>query len=164
MIKLEVSGEWGGAVGDWRPAITGTHNQTGRSDEEASSFETHDDAMAAYENLVLPEHLYEPEKASFRLVLEDGETEDLDEEDEPDDEPDVPGFAFGLAIKSRDASYAVGKSLNHAWTTEHDAALAEELERPPTPKELATAKGAFRDAMYAFEVAPPGGPRDTRGK
>lgn len=35
--QIQVTGEWGGSVGSWRPSITGTLNQTGHSDEWASS-------------------------------------------------------------------------------------------------------------------------------
>ena len=33
--QVQVRGQYGGAVGDWRPAITGTLNQTGQSDDDA---------------------------------------------------------------------------------------------------------------------------------
>lgn len=52
---IEVKGNWGGASGSWRPAVTGTLNQTGRSDEEASTFDTHEAAKAILDNVILPE-------------------------------------------------------------------------------------------------------------
>lgn len=45
-FMVEVRGEWGGAVGGWRPAASGTENQTGMSDAEASTFATYDGAQA----------------------------------------------------------------------------------------------------------------------
>ena len=42
--RIEVHGEWAGMVGAWRPAISGTLNQTGRDDVEASTFDTRDEA------------------------------------------------------------------------------------------------------------------------
>jgi len=45
--RVEVRGSFGGTVGGWRPAITGTLNQTGRSDEEASRFANSDEADEA---------------------------------------------------------------------------------------------------------------------
>ena len=43
-FRIEVSGEWAGSVGGWRPAIAGALNATGRSDEKASTFETREEA------------------------------------------------------------------------------------------------------------------------
>lgn len=45
--RVEVRGTFGGATGGWRPAITGTLNQTGKSDAEASTFQTEGDAEDA---------------------------------------------------------------------------------------------------------------------
>lgn len=54
--RIEVRGEWAGSVSsDWRPAISGTLNQTGESDEEASTCDTHDEAQATLENVCLVE-------------------------------------------------------------------------------------------------------------
>jgi hypothetical protein len=50
--QVQVTGEWGGAVGSWRPAVTGTVNQSGLSDAEASTCDTHDEAVALQDNLV----------------------------------------------------------------------------------------------------------------
>lgn len=36
--RIEVRGEWGGTTGHWRPAITGTLNQTDGDDATASTF------------------------------------------------------------------------------------------------------------------------------
>lgn len=45
--RVEVRGEFGGAVGGWRPAICGTLNQSGLSDAKASTFDDADDAEEA---------------------------------------------------------------------------------------------------------------------
>lgn len=50
--RVEVRGTFGGSIGGWRPAITGTLNQTGRSDEDASSTPSADEA-AEYAELVI---------------------------------------------------------------------------------------------------------------
>jgi len=42
--QVQVRGEFGGAVGGWRPGVTGTLNQTGQSDADASRAETEADA------------------------------------------------------------------------------------------------------------------------
>lgn len=44
--RVEVRGEWAGAADDgrWRPLCSGTLNQTGKSDEEASTFDTREEA------------------------------------------------------------------------------------------------------------------------
>lgn len=38
-FQIQVRGSFGGTTGGWRPAVTGTLNQTGRSDAEASTFD-----------------------------------------------------------------------------------------------------------------------------
>lgn len=43
-FQVQVRGDFGGAVGGWRPACTGTENQTRTSDDAASTF---DDAASA---------------------------------------------------------------------------------------------------------------------
>lgn len=50
--RVEVRGTFSGSFGGWRPAITGTLNQTGGSDEEASSTPSADEA-AEYAELVI---------------------------------------------------------------------------------------------------------------
>ena len=50
--QVQVTGEWGGSVGGWRPAITGTLNQTGQSDAWASTCDSHDAASALLDDLV----------------------------------------------------------------------------------------------------------------
>lgn len=45
--RVEVRGAFAGAVGDWRPAIAGTLNQTGQSD--ASTFDYEGRALEAAE-------------------------------------------------------------------------------------------------------------------
>jgi hypothetical protein len=57
---LQVTGEWAGEVGGWRPAIAGTVNQTGLTDEEASTFRTHEEASLALENACLPQLTSDP--------------------------------------------------------------------------------------------------------
>lgn len=53
-FQIQVRGEWAGAVGGWRPAVAGTVNQTGLSDEEASTCATHDEAQATLDRAILP--------------------------------------------------------------------------------------------------------------
>lgn len=62
--QVQVRGEFGGATGGWRPAITGTLNQTGASDEAASTFADEPDADSAA-SLVL-DSIGDPE--SVRVV------------------------------------------------------------------------------------------------
>lgn len=50
--QVQVTGPFAGSVGDWRPGITGTLNQTGKPDAEASTFAT---SGAAYDALALVE-------------------------------------------------------------------------------------------------------------
>ena len=52
--QIQVRGEWGGSVGGWRPAITGTLNQTGQSDDYASTEDTHEAAQATLDGAILP--------------------------------------------------------------------------------------------------------------
>jgi hypothetical protein len=52
--QVQVRGEWGGSVGGWRPAITGTLNQTGRDDAWASTADTHEEAQATLDQAILP--------------------------------------------------------------------------------------------------------------
>ena len=40
--QVQVRGEFAGSVGGWRPAITGTLNQTGLDDAEASTCDAHE--------------------------------------------------------------------------------------------------------------------------
>lgn len=66
-IKIEVRGDWGGAVASgWRPAVTGTLNTSGESDDHASTFETRGEALSFYVTYIRPEltGLGDPE---FRL-------------------------------------------------------------------------------------------------
>ena len=50
-FQVQVSGRFGGGLGGWRPACTGTENQTGGSDEDASTFDTYDEAEAYADHL-----------------------------------------------------------------------------------------------------------------
>jgi hypothetical protein len=52
--QIQVTGEWGGSVGGWRPAITGTLNQTGREDAWASTEDTREAAEATLDAVCLP--------------------------------------------------------------------------------------------------------------
>lgn len=62
---IQVRGEWGGATSSaWRPAITGTINQTGRSDIDASTFDKADDAVGAQAAYMWA---YEQGRAEFRI-------------------------------------------------------------------------------------------------
>jgi hypothetical protein len=45
-VRVEVTGEWAGAVGGWRPAVDGAENQTCRSAAEASVFDDEAEAEA----------------------------------------------------------------------------------------------------------------------
>ena len=45
--RVEVRGPFGGTDGGWRPAITGTLNQSGKSDEHASTLDTESEASDA---------------------------------------------------------------------------------------------------------------------
>ena len=53
-FQIQVTGDWGGAIGGWRPAITGTLNQTGQDDAWASTEDTRDAAEATLDAVVLP--------------------------------------------------------------------------------------------------------------
>jgi hypothetical protein len=46
-FQVQVRGVFGGTSDGWRPAITGTLNQTGLSDAEASTFESYGAAQEA---------------------------------------------------------------------------------------------------------------------
>lgn len=50
--QIQVRGEWAGSVGGWRPAVSGSVNQTGLSDEHASTFASEIEAEAALVALV----------------------------------------------------------------------------------------------------------------
>jgi hypothetical protein len=65
MFMLEVTGEWAGCVGGWRPAIDGTMNQSGLSALEASTFDTFGEAIEAKE---LCECMNESNVARFRII------------------------------------------------------------------------------------------------
>lgn len=55
MYVIQFWGTWGGQVAtDWRPAVTGTLNQTGRSDLDASTFETWGAAVAVLDDIIRP--------------------------------------------------------------------------------------------------------------
>ena len=45
MFEIQVTGEWAGKLGGWRPAVDGTANQTGEPAEEASRFSTFEAAQ-----------------------------------------------------------------------------------------------------------------------
>ena len=49
---VEVKGRFGGGTGGWRPAATGTENQTTLSDEEASTFDDLTSAEAYCDHLI----------------------------------------------------------------------------------------------------------------
>ena len=49
--RVEVRGEWAGGLGGWRPAVSGTLNQTGMSDADASTFEDSDEADEGAETI-----------------------------------------------------------------------------------------------------------------
>lgn len=52
-----ICNEWaGGLQSGWRPAIAGALNQTGLSDEEASTFDTEEEARAVLADLVIPQN------------------------------------------------------------------------------------------------------------
>jgi hypothetical protein len=53
-FQIQVTGEWAGVVGGWRPAISGTVNQTGESDDDASTFASHDEAQTTLDRVCLP--------------------------------------------------------------------------------------------------------------
>ena len=53
--QIQVRGQWAGAVGSWRPAVDGTVNSTDLSAADASTFDTHDEAQLALDNVLLPE-------------------------------------------------------------------------------------------------------------
>lgn len=82
-FQIQVKGEWAGGVGNtWRPAIDGTLNQTGRPRDEASTFDTIEDARTVHENVVLPElpaageEDYSHNRPRFRIVdLDTGDYE-----------------------------------------------------------------------------------------
>jgi hypothetical protein len=54
-FQIQVTGEWAGTLGGWRPAIAGTVNQTGESDAAASTFTTHDEASIALDRVIGPQ-------------------------------------------------------------------------------------------------------------
>lgn len=72
-VTIEVTGQWAGSVGDWRPAVTGTLNQSTYTDAEASTFTDYDSAMAFFEECILPDLPEEPscsDQPHFRLVCD----------------------------------------------------------------------------------------------
>jgi hypothetical protein len=64
--RIEVTGEFGGAVGGWRPAVTGALNQTGQSEEAASTFGTAAEAESVMHHVVTI--LHNDRSAEFRIV------------------------------------------------------------------------------------------------
>ena len=55
--QIQVRGSWAdGDSNEWRPAIAGTLNQTGLSDEEASTFATCREASDVLDELVRPQN------------------------------------------------------------------------------------------------------------
>lgn len=88
--RVEVRGTFGG----WRPAITGTLNQTGKSDAEASTVETYADAEKLYESaLVEMDNDDERARASLRIVevADPSPDDDSDAEREADYRMDQEG-------------------------------------------------------------------------
>jgi hypothetical protein len=79
LYRIEVTGEWGGTVGGWRPAITGTLNQTGGDDEWASTCVGRDTARAMFDAVILPQLPEDDNRFNgprFRIVdLETGNDE-----------------------------------------------------------------------------------------
>lgn len=54
--QIQFTGSFGGqSTLAWRPAVTGTLNQTGKSDDYASTFLTHEEADDVLERVVRPE-------------------------------------------------------------------------------------------------------------
>jgi hypothetical protein len=54
--QIQYRGNWAGSSSSrWKPAIAGTLNSTGTSDEEASTFATFESAQDVLENVVLVE-------------------------------------------------------------------------------------------------------------
>jgi len=78
-VSLQVSGQWAGTMGGWRPVVSGTLNQSNLSDESASEFPSREAAVAFYEQFVLPELPDDegatPDGCKIRLVHSDGSTE-----------------------------------------------------------------------------------------
>jgi hypothetical protein len=63
---VEVKGAFGGGTGGWRPAATGTENQTGRADAEASTFDDFASAEAYCDHLIQT-YCDEDDALSFRV-------------------------------------------------------------------------------------------------
>jgi len=73
-VTLEVSGEWAGTIGGWRPAVSGSLNQTNESDEHASLFTDRDCAMSFFEDCILADLIQgdmTSSKCHFRIVGQD---------------------------------------------------------------------------------------------
>jgi hypothetical protein len=69
-FTIEVSGQWADSVGDWRPAVSGTLNQSEFTDEVASTFGSRDSAMGFFESCIQPDLDDDPrcaETPRFRL-------------------------------------------------------------------------------------------------
>lgn len=66
-FQIQYRGEWGGALAsDWAPAVTGTVNQTGESNESASTFESRDVAEAFLDDELRPQA--DPDRVEFRVL------------------------------------------------------------------------------------------------
>ncbi len=68
--RVEVIGEWAGSLGGWRPACSGTENQTGQSDAFASTFETQEEAQRYVDHVsaMVPEEDARECRPRFRIV------------------------------------------------------------------------------------------------
>ena len=74
LYRIEVHGNWAGSSGSWRPAISGTLNQTGEDDESASTFRSHEEASVILENVVLPILRHQQEQAGIDWARGDEDT------------------------------------------------------------------------------------------
>jgi len=65
-FQVQVTGEWAGVSGGWRPAVSGTLNETGRDDTWASTSDTREEAQDTLEYVLLPELGTDPEDGDPR--------------------------------------------------------------------------------------------------
>lgn len=74
-FTIEVSGPWADSVGDWRPAVAGTLNQSSLTDEAASTFRSLEEAEEFFDTMILPDLVGDFAQTSrpiFRVVGDDG--------------------------------------------------------------------------------------------
>ena len=71
LYRVEVSGAWcDHSSQEWVPAVTGTLNGTGMTDEEASTFDTREQAQSVLEYLEAEARFGDCDSSLFKLRIE----------------------------------------------------------------------------------------------